>query len=176
MVSAQARAGLRESRRRSAAAVLMGLSVVFAIGCTHQPSVKGEREHALGTPAQKNDASSVRHDLEPLTKRFPAMGDPVSASWVSGNMGDSRVPGPSVYWIDAVVQLRPEAANRLRQEFAPQSTTKRPNVWASLTSELPQGPFLSSEALNSAFASQRVRAKVFLSENTPVVVLTAKGD
>jgi hypothetical protein len=150
--------------------------MVFAPGCTQQPVMENDAGHAVETPAQKRDANPVRHDLEPLTKRFPNLGSPVSASWVSGNMGDSRVPGPSLYWIDAVVELAPDTASQLAEKFAPQATSTGPDVWQSLAGDVPQGEFLASEALNMAFTSQDVKAKAFLSQNTPVLVLTAMGE
>jgi hypothetical protein len=147
---------------------IAGLVMAAMPSCSHQPAVEAT--------AQKTAANPVRHDLEPLTKRFPALGNPVSASWVSGTMGDSRVPGPSLYWIDAVVELTPETANRLAQTFAPTQTTIRPEVWTTLNDVLPHGQLLSSEALDAAFTSQDVNAKVFLAQDAPIVVITALGE
>ncbi len=64
----------------------------------------------------------MRTDLEPLTKRFSALGGPVSATWMSGTMGDARVPGPSTYWLDAIVELAPMRARDLRRDFTPKPT------------------------------------------------------
>ncbi len=130
----------------------------------------------MQTSAQKRDANPVRHDLEPLTKRFPALGSPVSASWVSGNMGDPDVPGPSLYWIDAIVELTPETARQLAEKFSPAPTSVQPDVWTTLADALPQGQFRASDALDMAFTSNQVKAKVFLAENAPIVVITAMGE
>ena len=78
----------------------------------------------------KDGTGSVRHDLEPLTKRFSALATPISATWMSGTLsGDS--PGPSTYWIDGVVTLRPEVAQSLRAlgaAAAPDSPDVPPQV------------------------------------------------
>ncbi|MCL2490908.1 MAG: hypothetical protein FWF36_09375, partial [Propionibacteriaceae bacterium] len=54
---------------------------------------------------KKHTRGQRRTDLEPLTKRFPLLGSPVAAIWYSGQMGDDSIPGPTTYWIDAVVTL-----------------------------------------------------------------------
>lgn len=40
---------------------------------------------------------------EPLTKRFSVLADPREVQWMSGTYGNPRNPGPSTYWIDAVI-------------------------------------------------------------------------
>ncbi|MCP3811861.1 hypothetical protein NLX62_05895, partial [Mycobacteriaceae bacterium Msp059] len=69
------------------------------------------------------ETSQIRHDLEPLDKRFPAIGNPNAATWISGTVGaqtGSRVtvPGPSVYWIEAIIKLEPTTADTLRSNYA----------------------------------------------------------
>lgn len=68
-------------------------------------------------PTKSVDERGARTDLEPLTSRFPDLGDPVSATWQSGTLGDDRTaPGPSTYWIDAAVTVEPEVADSLRAQ------------------------------------------------------------
>ena len=50
-------------------------------------------------------SGGLRTDSDPLTKRYAVLGTPRGVTWVSGTVGDERVPGPSTYWIDAVVVL-----------------------------------------------------------------------
>ncbi|BBY56595.1 hypothetical protein H7J07_03910 [Mycobacterium koreense] len=128
----------------------------------------------METAARKStDNNTIRHDLEPLTKRFPALGTPDAASWVSGVMGDPRMPGLSTYWIDAIVDVNPATMTELKSRYQPVPTTARPDVWNTLTGLLPAGGYLANDALNSAFATQQSRAKVFLAEQVPVVVITS---
>ncbi|WP_156466195.1 hypothetical protein [Janibacter sp. Soil728] len=88
-------------------------------------------------PAQKSvDERGMRTDLDPLTRRFPAIGDPASAHWQSGTYGDDRVPGPSTRWIDAVVELDPEVANRLRLDTGPPTGT-RPDLVPDIDAQVP---------------------------------------
>lgn len=125
--------------------------------------------------ATKSAPNPVRHDPEPLIKRFPALGKPVATSWVSGDMGDPNVPGPSTYWLDSVVELTPETAAELKTRYQPVPTSERPEVWGTLTGSLPSGGYLSSAELDRAFTSGKVTAKVFLAQDVPVIVITALG-
>jgi hypothetical protein len=102
-------------------------SVVTMLGCVLLAASCGAVAPAPPT-AQKTGTAQIRHDLEPLIKRFPGLGAPVSATWMSGTFGDPRVPGPSTYWIDAVVQLRPEQATDLRAQFAVRDAGSRPDI------------------------------------------------
>ncbi|MEW2477971.1 hypothetical protein AB0876_00100 [Mycobacterium sp. NPDC049093] len=130
----------------------------------------------MNTPAAKTTSNPVRHELEPLTKRFPALGSPVTASWVSGDMGDPQAPGPSLYWIDSIVELSPAVANDLKTRYRAVPTANQPDVWETLRGVLPQGGLLGSEQLNAAFTSTRIKSKAYLAENSPVIVITAIGE
>ncbi|WP_146087657.1 hypothetical protein [Thermomonospora echinospora] len=53
-------------------------------------------------------APVVRTDREPIARRFPALGDFRQVHWLGGVVGGApsardTVPGPSTYWIHAVV-------------------------------------------------------------------------
>ncbi|WP_280833025.1 hypothetical protein [Mycolicibacterium frederiksbergense] len=130
----------------------------------------------MNAPAAKTTSNPVRHELEPLTKRFPALGSPVTASWVSGDMGDPQVPGPSLYWIDSIVELSPAVADDLKAKYRPVPTSAQPDVWETLRANLPAGGYLASDQLDSAFTSTKIKAKAFLAENAPVVIITATGE
>lgn len=54
--------------------------------------------------AQKSGDGVLGADIEPLTKRFAELGTPVKVHWKSGTLGSDAAPGPSSYWIDAVVE------------------------------------------------------------------------
>ncbi|WP_133055496.1 hypothetical protein [Mycolicibacter terrae] len=129
----------------------------------------------MGTIATKHSPNPIRHDLEPLTKRFPALGSPVAVSWVSGDMGDQRVPGPSTYWLDSIVELKSTTVADLKARYHPAPTTVPPDVWETLAGALPAGGYLTSSALDEAFSSTKIRSKAFLAEQAPVLVISALG-
>lgn len=155
------------------AQLLLLVLILVVSGCDPGPHVSRE---VPDTPAAKTTTNPVRHELEPLTKRFPALGSPVSASWVSGDMGDSRVPGPSLYWIDAIVEVTPATANGLKTTYLPVPTSNVPDIWESLRGNLPQGGYLASDQLEQAFRSTKINAHAYLAVGAPVVVITATGE
>lgn len=123
--------------------------------------------------AQKNGTGELRSDPAPLLKRFPLLGRPARVQWMSGTTGDARVPGPSTYWIDALVQLQPEDAARLRRLHQPQADAALPEVVEGLRPLLPAGPWSRSAALDAALSQQGFVARAFLSGDH--LVLTALG-
>ncbi|MCV7386144.1 hypothetical protein H7K14_20235 [Mycolicibacter longobardus] len=177
-------AGLRELAQRchalavqvspTAAAALLLASLSMA-SCTPHTHDSHGGEAALGTIATKNAPNPLRHDSEPLTKRFPRLGSPVTTSWVSGDMGDPRVPGPSTYWLDCIVELAPATIADLKARYRPAPTTVHPDVSGTLAGVLPAGSYLASGALDEAFSSTSISSTVFLAEQAPVIVISALG-
>lgn len=140
------------------------------------PDAGCSADTAAQPPARKSTANPVRHDLEPLMKRFGALGTPVAASWVSGDMGDVRVPGPSMYWLDSVVELTADTARELKHTYKPGLSGESPDVWSTLRALLPENRYLTSEGLDAAFTTTTMQTKAFLAEHRPVIVLTAVAE
>ncbi len=131
---------------------------------------------SMGTAAIHTKPSGpVRTDLVPLTRRFPALGVPVSASWQSGAMGDDRVPGPSSFWIDAIVTLAPETAQQLRSSGFLEPADS-PEITEDLRGALPPGPWLTGAALDRIVSDGRnYHSHTFIAKDSDVVVLIAEG-
>jgi hypothetical protein len=127
------------------------------------------------SPPKKSGTGELRSDTAPLLKRFPLLGQPQSVKWMSGTMGDSQVPGPSTYWIDAVVRLQAEQAAALRRQYT-LTTAAASNmpVAPSLREHLPRSPWESSNALNKALSQQGWSVKAYVSADD--LVLTALGE
>ena len=143
---------------------------------TGSSGTTGGTDGSDGTDAtgqRKTGTGEVRHDLDPLTKRFSALGTPVSATWMSGTL-DSSAPGPSTYWIDAVVQLSPETAATLRDASAT-ATAETPQVEGGVRAAMPSGQLLRSSDLDALFAQGTFRAKAYLSAGSDTVVLVSLG-
>lgn len=77
--------------------------LLLVVGCAAAPTV-------LPDPREQ---AQVRTDPSPVTRRFPDLGTPVAVSWIGGTLGDDRVPGPSRFFVDAVVSLADGDAARL---------------------------------------------------------------
>jgi len=124
--------------------------------------------------AERNEGGPLRTDLAPLTRRFPALGDPEAAHWQSGTLGDDEAPGPTSYWIDAVVEVRPETAAELRQRPGVQERPA-PAVAAALTGQLPEGQWLGGDGLDRAFATGGFGGQAYVHSDTDTVVLVVQG-
>lgn len=127
----------------------------------------------MPTTAAKQGTGEIRHDLEPLTTRFAALGSPVRATWLSGVMG-GEAPGPSTYWIDAVVELQPATAAALRAKAAGPSP-EQPAVVEPLRELVPKGLLVGPE-LDAAFAQGSFRASAYIAKDADVLVLVALGE
>jgi hypothetical protein len=107
------------------AAVCAALLLGAVGGCagTPPPPAPG------GAVASVDEATDVRTDRAPIASRFPRLGEFRAVHWVSGRLGDDRVPGPSTYFIEAVVELTPADASALAAG-APAEAPQPPPVLA----------------------------------------------
>ncbi|MCG8925004.1 hypothetical protein [Lentzea sp. CC55] len=149
------------------------LCAVLTAGC--QSSRGGGTDVRTTESAGKSGTGELRTDLEPLTKRFAALGTPERARWMSGTLGSDRAPGPSTYWIDAVITLPKSEVDELRSAYSPESAGKTPDVVDGLRGELPGGGFLTGDRLDRAFAADRWFAKAYLAPDDRALVLVATG-
>jgi len=125
------------------------------------------------TMPSKSGTGELRTDLEPLTKRFPFLTKVEKAEWMSGTLGDGRVPGPSTYWIDAIVTLPQSTVAEINKNT--HEATSPPTVVEGLKGHLPEGPFLTGKSLDDAFTSKDWSATAYLAKNTNTIVLVAMG-
>ncbi|WP_139205418.1 hypothetical protein [Plantibacter sp. MMLR14_011] len=177
-------ARMHDRRRRLAPrATLVATAVVVAgllAGCASSPSP--DRTTAASASASESATRSgtgeIRHELGPLTDRFPQLASALSATWMSGTMGDERVPGPSTYWIDAVVVLDEAGYAELRalapDEAGSDVGAELPDLDPGLDDALPPGPFVRSSALDDAFSQDGRVTQVFLDDATSSVVFTSR--
>lgn len=157
--------------------------VVALGGCSAESDMESRRQGASqsqGTPtasttAHARPSDAVRTDPAPIKRRFVALGDPLRVSWQAGIFGDQRVPGPSSYWIDAVVTLQPEIARKLRNSGALASTAP-PTVTADLRGALPHGSWLTGADLDRVVSgTSNYSCHAYLAKDTDVIVLIAEG-
>jgi hypothetical protein len=160
----------------AAAAMVVAVALVALTGCQRTEGPPAAVPKPPASTAQKSGTGALRSELEPLLKRFPLLGRPLSAQWMSGTLGDARVPGPSTYWIDAVLLLPPAHAAWLRGQYAVQAAVPpgTPEVVAALRPLLPAGPWERSAALDVALSQQGFSVKAYLSADR--LVLVALGE
>lgn len=124
----------------------------------------------------KAGTGEVRHDLDPLVSRIPALSDVADATWLSGTLGDARAPGPSLYWIDAVVTLPEGVADGLRGSLDLVQAAEVPAVVDALEAELPAGALLEGPALDDAFSAGKWRSTAYLEADGDRLVLVMVGE
>jgi hypothetical protein len=130
---------------------------------------------STASPA-KAGTGEVRHDLTPLTDRIPSLTGAPSATWMSGTLGDERAPGPSLYWIDAVVELPAGSADALRTSLELHPAAERPDVVGGLAEAMPDGVLLTGTALDDAFASGGWSTTAYLEDGGDRVVMLIVGE
>lgn len=121
----------------------------------------------------KNGGEKLKTDLLPLISRIPALEDAESVKWASGLLGNPDFPGPSSYWIDALVELKESSALRARSLA---NEVVFPEGLHPLVAEcVPQATFLSSSRLNDLFSGKQWWASAFIASDRPILVLSMVG-
>jgi hypothetical protein len=158
--------------------VVVSVVVVLFVSITASCSAPthNDAEDQLGSPAaQKSGSGELRTDAEPVTTRFSALDAPRQVRWMSGTYGSPRTPGPSTYWIDAVVTLDAATAEELVSTYSPTPTSDVPDVVNGMREHLPPGPFHVSATLDDAFDEGRWWASAYLDPQAATLVLVATG-
>ncbi|QYN41035.1 hypothetical protein K1T35_47695 (plasmid) [Pseudonocardia sp. DSM 110487] len=124
----------------------------------------------------------MRTDRTPIAERFPRLGSFVEVRWVGGRAGDERVPGPSTYFIEAVVTLSPDDVARLASSFELTPAASPPRSPASLTSFLEgrgleeRGRWWTSTELEAGFGPSGWVSDVFIALDEGVAYVSARGE
>ncbi|MGW5441486.1 hypothetical protein [Nocardia asteroides] len=140
---------------------VLAATVVAAVGCSTNSS-----------PDPVDPTTEIRHDLEPLTKRFSLIGSPVAASWITWNNDGGRAPGPTTHWIQAVVELRPEVADELRSRFN-LAAVQLSEFKTEIQPSIPPGGYVSSPEFNEAFSDHGWKAGAYLQVDGHMILLNA---
>ena len=136
--------------------------------CQGQPAsdeVDGAEPNVTGPALQ------ISHDTAELAKTFPALGTPVSASWIAWDNSEDQTTKLSLQWIDAVVEVTPETMAGLVDKYSAEDLGHRPAVQKVLEPDLPPGPFLTGVELNIFFGGPRRSTRAFLDPPVNTVVL-----
>lgn len=169
-------AGRRVLRALALAVVVVTVPAACVVESPAAPTPQPETRTDMPTEAMKSGDRTVRHDVEPLVTRIPTLEGVTDVTWFSGRLGDDGVPGPSLYWIDAVVVLPEPAAEELRASLDLSPAGTAPDVVAELVPHLPAGPVLTGRELDEAFSRGGWRTTAYLSESGAELVLVIVGE
>ena len=125
-------------------------------------------------PVEKNGDGTLRTDLGPLLTRVPRLAAATSALWMSGTLGSDRVPGPSTYWLDAVVALD-DATLQEVSALPGLEVAGSPAVVAGLRASMPEGDLQRSDALDRYFTAPPWYVQAWLARDSKQVVLLVEG-
>jgi hypothetical protein len=161
-----------------------GVLIVLVVGsaCTpaSPPVPRTSATHVATTSAATSaSALPVRTDLGPLLARFPALDGASSASWITWGLpgGGDRLspPGPSTYWIQAVVHLGADRVAALADTHHAVPVAA-PQLRAELAADLPAGEVLGGPGVDAAFTGDDWRATAYLLPATGDVVVLGIDD
>lgn len=155
--------------------VLAPLSLLLLLALLVACGDPDDRTASVAAPT-KNGSGELRRDLDPLVERWPVLAGATSATWMSGTRGDDEVPGPSTYWIDAVVTLDPATYDELAATTGLAPATTDPGVVPGLAGSLPDGSLLAGPSLDTVFTVGDWRATAYLSPDARAVVLVGLGE
>lgn len=153
-------------------AVLVLFAAALAVGCSPQAQPEPDSPNA-----DKQVEGELRTETEPLVGLLPSLTGIDSATWLAGTWGsaDSLVPGPTDYWVDAVVALPADVAQNLRQDPTTVPADGAPEVVADLEPYLPDGDLLQGEAIDEFLtrsAGPEVGGHAFLKTNGDLLVFS----
>lgn len=161
-------------KRRWICAVAVSFGLGVAAGCGFGDAAAPPA--GPGAAAEAAAESTVRTDREPIEKRFPGLGAFSSVHWLGGTVGDDRVPGPSLYFVEAVVQLAATDLTRLTAN-PDLATAADPKPPAPLLPFVPEaGGWSRSEQLEAGFAPPGWQAEILLHRDTGTAVISARGE
>lgn len=125
--------------------------------------------------AAKTGDGKVRNELAPIAARFPMLKNAKSIQWTSGVMGDPAMPGPSLYWIDAVI--RPDAAllEKISQLEGLAHAQPPGDTHPAIQRLIPEGRYQTLPELDGLFTHGTWLCKAYFEPSQNLVLLLAKG-
>lgn len=126
-------------------------------------------------------APVVRTDREPIARRFPALGDFRQVHWLGGVVGGASsgrgsVPGPSTYWIHAVVVPDEAGYRRITSRFT-WNEAPRPEADAKLAGKADfSGEWATSSEFWAELAAPGYNGTAYLNRTHRFVYLTVTID
>ena len=168
-------------RRLAAGFAVTALALVGA-GCTPgDPVDRAPKTETSTLPLAKVVTAGPSRDIEAVAIRFPLLADGNVDGWVAGTLGSApgaseRVPGPTTYWFDAVVDVGPDRVTAWADEYHAVPVSAPDSVAADLRDVIPAGDFVGGPHVDDAFSSSEWQATVYLSPSTGRVVVLGIDD
>lgn len=141
------------------------IAAVWAVGATGCTTSQG------GTDVT-SDPGEMRTDVDPIASRVPQLGDDFTVQWFGGTTGDDRAPGPSTYWVDALVAPSTGVADLVGDIALSPGT---PVVGDDLAALVPDCAWERSDEIDESWGPTGWETHVWLCLEHEQVVLTLLG-
>ena len=161
-------------RRLSVALIAGAVALGTLSSCVPGTPSPSSSRTEQGTGAAKHGDGTVKTNLDSITNRVPGLAGATAVSWTGGTTGDDRAPGPTTYWIDAVLDVPAETLSELRTTFETKPVDA-PDLAPALEGVLPEGPFESSFELDKSLSSGDWQVQAYLAPDSNQLVVLILG-
>lgn len=163
---------MRTRERVAAGGAVAAALVLVLAGCGGTPEDGGR-----ATPTATATGPQYRTDVDPMARRLPDLTPIVSADWLLDlpGHGGSRIPGPSDFFVHAVLKLRPGAVAKVlaTAPAANPPTPATPTIPAALAGHAPAGAqWVRSRALDEDL-TRASDAELYFDAATDTVYVSA---
>lgn len=128
-------------------------------------------------PAKTVDRSEMT-DSAPVLDRTRGLPDDARFLWFSGTLGGDA-PGPSTYWLDAMVTMTEHQAQKLREVCPPDGVSvgsaSAPDVLDALETQIPVDDLMECPELATQIEVDGWQTRAWMSPTEPVLVLSLLG-
>lgn len=156
--------------------VVAAVTVVTA-ACLPNPDPadpSGQESYSAEQQSQKQiETPEVRDDVEPVRRYLEGLPEDVDVAWQGGSLGSTssarEAPGPTDYWLDAVITLRPQDADQLRSGYDLSPLDQVAPLVPKIADRVPAGPQVGSPELDAAIFTPGKAGRLGLVGDTLVV-------
>ena len=143
-------------------AMVAALWTAVATGCTD----------SQGGTAVTPAPGELRTDTEPIATRVPQLGDDFTVTWFGGVASDDRAPGPSTYWVEAIVTPAGGVSELVGDEELSPGT---PQVGDALAAIIPDCAWVRSDAIDESWGLPEWETHVWMCLESDELVVTLLG-
>lgn len=135
----------------------------------------GTAPNTASARAEKRGDGELRQTREPVLRRLPVLEPAKSLQWSSGGFGDPAAPGPSLYWLDVLVEMDDSLSAKARALNDLSDAALPEDLHPVVAARLPAGNWQGSPALDRMFSDGPWKTRAWLSKTGPHLLLMVEG-
>lgn len=125
--------------------------------------------------AEKRGDGVLRQTREPVLRRLPILEPAQSMQWSGGGFGDPTAPGPSLYWLDVLVEMDDSLSSKARALNDLSDASLPADLHPVIAERLPTGTWQTSPALDRMFSDGPWKTRAWLAKTGPHLLLMVEG-